>query len=125
DITRRLRGITGVARVTLVGAITREITVEIRPRDLQASGVGVAQVVEALQAQNLAAPVGRVEGALDERTVRLRGRLQSPADFEQLIVSQAGGRLVRLGDVATVRDGAAEPRSAALFDDEEAVGIDI
>ena len=36
-ITRRLRGITGVASVNLVGAIERELVVEIRPRDLQAS----------------------------------------------------------------------------------------
>jgi HAE1 family hydrophobic/amphiphilic exporter-1 len=77
DITRRLRGISGVASVDLVGAIERELVVEIRPRDLQAAGVSVGQVVQALQAQNLAVPVGRLEGALDERTIRLKGRLIS------------------------------------------------
>jgi HAE1 family hydrophobic/amphiphilic exporter-1 len=125
DITRRLRGIPGVASVDLVGGIERELVVEIRPRDLQASGVSVAQVVQALQAQNLAAPVGRLEGDLQERTIRLKGRLDAPADFKQLVIGQAAGRVIRLGDVADVRDATEEPRSFALFNDEEAVGINI
>ena len=49
-------------------------------------------MVQALRAQNLAAPVGRVNGPLDERTIRLRGRLDKPADFAQLVVAQRGGR---------------------------------
>ncbi|HLG60144.1 MAG TPA: efflux RND transporter permease subunit [Vicinamibacterales bacterium] len=124
-ITRRLRAITGVASVNLLGAIERELVVEIRPRDLQAAGVSVAQVVQALQAQNLASPVGRLEGQMDERTIRLKGRLESPSDFKQLTVSQSQGRVVRLGDLADVRDATEEPRSSALYNNEEAVGIDI
>src|SRR4030095_15002190 len=125
DITRRLRAISGVASVNLVGAIERELVVEIRPRDLQATGVSVAQLVQALQSQNLASPVGRLAGQLDERTIRLKGRLDSPADFKQLVVSQSGGRIVRLGDLADVRDSTEEPRSFALYNDESAVGINI
>ena len=125
DITRRLRGIAGVAEVDLVGNIERELVIEIQPRALQAAGVSVADVVRAVQSQNLASPVGRLEGELDERTIRLKGRLDAPSDFAQLVVSESGGRIVRLGDVAQVRDGTEEPRSIALYDDEAAVGIDI
>ena len=108
DITRELRGLSGIAEVNVVGGIERELTVELRPQALQASGISVGQVVQALQAQNLAAPVGRLTGDLDERTIRLRGRLETPADFEQLVVSESKGRIVRLGDVADVHDGAEE-----------------
>ncbi len=125
EITRRLRGIPGVAQVDLVGGIERELVVEIRPRDLQASGVSVAQLVQAIQSQNLASPVGRLEGELDERTIRLKGRLDGPSDFKELVVSQSGGRVVRLGDVADVKDATEEPRSFALYNAEEAVGINI
>ena len=125
DITRRLRGIPGVATVNLVGGIERELVVEIRPKALQSAGVSVAQLVQAVQSQNLASPVGRLEGDLDERTIRLKGRLERPSDFSQLVVAESGGRIVRLGDVAQVRDGTEEPRSTALYDDEEAVGLDI
>jgi hydrophobic/amphiphilic exporter-1 (mainly G- bacteria), HAE1 family len=125
DITRQLRGIPGVAQVNVVGGVERELVVELRPRDLQASGISVGQVVQALQTQNLAAPVGRLEGDLDERTIRLKGRLDGPSDFAQIVVSEANGRVVHLSDIATVRDGTEERRSLAAFNDEEAVGIDI
>ncbi|MBA2571454.1 MAG: efflux RND transporter permease subunit, partial [Gemmatimonadetes bacterium] len=124
-LTRQLRGINGVAQVNVVGALERELTVELRPDALQAAGVGVGQVVGALQQQNLAVPVGRLSGDLNERTIRLRGRLESPRDFEQLVVTQSAGRVVRLGDVATIRDATEEPRSLALFNGDQAVGIDI
>jgi HAE1 family hydrophobic/amphiphilic exporter-1 len=125
DITRRLRGIPGVAEVEVVGGIERELTVELRPRDLQAAGLSVAQVVQALQAQNLAAPVGRLNGQFDERTIRLLGRLEKPADFARVPIAQSQGRVIRLGDVADAKDGTEEPRSAAVYNAEEAVGIDV
>src|SRR5919106_1317781 len=52
DITRELRGLTGIAEVNVVGGVERELTVELRPQALQASGVSVAEVVQGLQAQN-------------------------------------------------------------------------
>jgi HAE1 family hydrophobic/amphiphilic exporter-1 len=125
EITRRLRGIPGVAEVQVIGGIERELTVELRPRDLQAAGLSVGDVVQALQAQNLAAPVGRLNGQFDERTIRLLGRLEKPADFARLPIAQSQGRVIRLGDVADARDGTEEPRSAAVFNGEDAVGIDV
>lgn len=129
-ITRELRAIAGVADVQTFGKVERELTVEIVPSRLQATGVSVGQVVQALQLQNLAAPVGRVTGALDERSIRLAGRLESPAEFANLVITERNGRLVRLGEVANVKDATEEPRTLALFGtpergDQEAVAIDV
>jgi HAE1 family hydrophobic/amphiphilic exporter-1 len=124
-ITRELKGLQGVAEVAVRGKVERELTVEVRPADLQAAGVGVGQVVAALQQQNLAVPVGRLNGQFDERTIRLRGRLAGPAEFQQLVVAEREGRVIRLGEVANVRDGTEEARSVALFNGQPAVGIDI
>ncbi len=124
-ITRELRSIPGVAEVTVTGKQERELTVELRPAALQAARVSVAQVVQALQAQNLAAPVGRVQGEYDERAIRLQGRLTGPAEFAQLVVAERNGVLIRLGQVADVRDGIEEQRTLALYSGTEAVGIDI
>src|SRR5690606_868129 len=124
-VVRELRSVPGVAQVTISGKLERELTVELDPSRLEATGIAVSDVVQALQLQNLAAPVGRVEGALDERTIRLKGRLDGPEDFERLVVAERGGQLVRLGDVANVRDGTEEQRTLALYDDREAVGLEI
>jgi HAE1 family hydrophobic/amphiphilic exporter-1 len=124
-ITRELRSIAGVADVQVSGGVKRELTVNLDPRRLQSAGVSVPQVVAALQAGNLAVPVGRVTSALDERTIRLQGRLQSPDDFMQLVVSERNGRVLRLGDVATAVDGVEEQRTIALYNGRDAVGIEI
>ncbi|HEY7568261.1 MAG TPA: efflux RND transporter permease subunit, partial [Gemmatimonadaceae bacterium] len=124
-VTRELRSVSGVANVSLAGGIERELTVELRPDALQSAHVSVSEVVQALQGQNLAAPVGRVNGPLDERTIRLRGKLLSPDEFTQLVVSEKSGNIVRLGQVATVKDGTEEPRTMALFNGREAVGVDV
>ena len=55
--------------------------------------MSVAQVVQSLQAQNLAAPVGRLNGALDERAIRLRGRLDTPEDFARLVIAERDGAI--------------------------------
>jgi multidrug efflux pump subunit AcrB len=117
--------IAGVASARVVGGVQRELTVELRREALQSTGVGVAQVVRALEAQNLAGPVGRVSGRFEERTIRLRGRFDRAEEFAAAVITQGPGPIVRLGDVADVRDGVEEPRSAAILNDADAVGIDV
>ena len=124
-IVRELQSLPGVARVDVVGGLDPELMVEVDPQRLQAAGVSVGQVMVALQGANLAAPVGRLTGAREERTIRLQGRLQRPVDFESITLYGAGGKLVRLGEVATITVGTEEPRSLALFNGREAVGVDV
>nr|MBP6715502.1 efflux RND transporter permease subunit [Acidobacteriota bacterium] len=124
-ITRQLRAITGVGEVEIAGEHAREMTIDLRPDAMQASGISVGEVVAALQSQNLAVPVGQLLGKFDERTIRLRGRLETAEDFTQLIVAERGGRVIRLGDVATAHVGIAETRTGAYYSGLESVGIDV
>ncbi|MCC7008103.1 MAG: efflux RND transporter permease subunit [Acidobacteria bacterium] len=124
-ISRRLRALAGVGEVEIAGANTREMTIDVRPDALQAASVSMGEVVAAVSAQNLAAPVGRLLGIHDERTIRLGGRVTTADQFAAIVVANRDGRLVRLGDVATVHVGVEEPRTAALFGGREAVGIDV
>ena len=124
-IERALTSLSGVADVTIVGGLERELTVEVRPEALAAAGLTVADITRVLAAENLEAPVGRLEQGPTERALRLRGRVQTPEEFAEIIVSRTDARLVRLGEVAEVRDGTEEARSAAFFNDRTAVGIDV
>ncbi len=124
-VIRAIRAVAGVGQATVVGGVYPEMTIEVDPVRLEAAGLSVAQVVQAVQAQNLAAPVGRLNGPADERTIRLKGRLESAADFANLVVAGRGGRLIRLGDVARVYEGAEEQRTLAIYDSRPAVGIEV
>ncbi len=125
SITRELQSLSGVARVDVVGGVEPELLVELHPDALEASGVSVGQVIGALQTSNLAAPVGRVTAAREERTIRLSGRLTKPEDFAAITLYGSQGKLVRLGDVATVSVGTEEARSLAFMNGEQAVGVNV
>jgi hydrophobic/amphiphilic exporter-1 (mainly G- bacteria), HAE1 family len=120
-----LRAIPGVAQVNVVGGDSAQLNVNVRPNDLAAVGVGIDQVVNAIRAQNLAAPVGNVNSALEQRSIRLEGRLDRPEDFSALVISSRNGQLVTLGQLADVEAGAAEPLSAAFYNGRQAIGLDI
>jgi HAE1 family hydrophobic/amphiphilic exporter-1 len=92
-----LRAIAGVAQVNVVGGDSAQLTINVRPTDLSAFGVGIDQVVNAVRAQNLAAPVGQVNTALEQRSIRLEGRFEHPEEFNQLVIAQRGGNLITLG----------------------------
>jgi HAE1 family hydrophobic/amphiphilic exporter-1 len=124
-ITRAIRAIPGVAEATVVGGVKRELTVELRTGALQAAGVSVSDVVNALTTQNLAAPVGRITSGMRETAIRLAGRPERPEDFENLVVTSRNGQVIRLGQLARIADGHQEPRTLALFNAQMAVGIDI
>ncbi len=124
-IGSEIRGVPGVAQVNIAGADSATLNVILDPARLAGSGVGVDQVVNALRAQNLAAPVGRITGAERERSIRLAGRIEQPEEFASLAVGARNGTVIPLGQVATVERGTAERRSAAMYDSSEAIGLDI
>ncbi len=122
-IARELRTVPGVALVELEGEQEREMTVFLRSEAMREVNVSVTDVLSALRAQNLAAPVGRVENGLDEQSIRLLGRLKDVAAFEQVVVKRQGDATVRLGQVADIQDGHAEQRSYSLFNGQPSVGV--
>ena len=119
----KFRAIDGVATVDVNGALHRELSVLLRAEKLREYNVSVSEVVTALRNQNTTAPVGRVKGILDEQSIRLVGRIESPAEFEQIVIKQRGNETVHLGDVATIEDGFAELSGFSLRNGHPNVGI--
>ncbi len=119
----RLRGIAGVANVNISGSLKRELSVLVRAEKLREHNVSIGEVVAAVRAQNTNAPVGKVQGALDEESIRLVGRIESPAEFQSIVVKRFGGQVVRLADVATINDSFADIASFSIRSGKPNVGI--
>ncbi len=110
-VGREIRSVPGVARVDIAGEQARELTVNLIPDALVQFGISPAQVVQAVQGQNLAAPVGRLDGTRSEQTIRLEGRIEDPESFNRIPVGMGNGgprRLPRRG-----RDGRGRRRGGA------------
>ena len=124
-LSDKFRAIDGVAVVSVGGALKRELSVLLRAEKLREYNTSVAEVVSALRAQNTTAPVGRVQGTLDEQSIRLVGRIESPREFEQVVLKRRGNEVVRLGQVAEVADGFAELGSVSVRNGLPNVGISV
>ena len=121
----RFRGIDGVATVNVNGSLQRELSVLLHAQKLREYNISVSDVVNALRAQNTTAPVGRIKGELDEQSIRLVGRIESPREFEDIVLKRSGAEVVRLGQVATIEDGFAEMSSYSLRNARPNVGISV
>ncbi len=115
-VTKRLVGIPGVAQVGRGGGVTREIRVDLDPVKLQAFGITAAQVNASLRQLNLDATGGRTEISGAEQAVRVLGGAKTALQLRDTRISIPGGREVRLGDIANVRDGTSEQRQIARLD---------
>ncbi|WP_343632065.1 efflux RND transporter permease subunit [Roseateles sp.] len=125
QLADRFRAIPGTATVSVNGSLKRELSVLLNAQKLREFNVSVTEVVNALRMQNTTAPVGKVRGQLEDQSIRLLGRIESPADFNQIVVKRSGSELIRLGQVATVQDGFAEQTGLSVRNGHPNVGIAI
>lgn len=95
----RLQTIPGVAEVRIFGEKRYAMRLWMDPNRLAAYQVTPLDVRDALQAENLELPSGRIEGNDVELTVRTLSRLEAPEEFNHLIIREESGRLVRFSDL--------------------------
>ena len=112
-VQTRIESIEGVGGVNIVGGNKRQIRVQVNPDALRAYGLSPAQLTAVLAQENQEVPAGRIERGATERLVRVTGRIVNPKAFADIPVAVRRGTPVRIGDVATVVDGAENRRSAA------------
>jgi hydrophobe/amphiphile efflux-1 (HAE1) family protein len=121
----RFRAIEGVSTVNVNGSLRRELSVLLRADKLREYNVSAGEVTSALRVQNTNAPVGKVRGEMDEKGIRLIGRIERPEDFSQIVVKRSGDTIVRLNQVAEIRDGFADIDSASIHSGNPNVGISV
>ncbi|MCB2185208.1 MAG: efflux RND transporter permease subunit [Deltaproteobacteria bacterium] len=125
-----LQRILGVGEVRVGGGRKKEIHLWLQREALAAYGVGVDEVVQALTAQHVEVPGGKIESADKEFLIRTVGEFLTPAQFNDLIVVYRGGTPVRLKDLGFARAAREESMGVARFTtqaegSEKTVGVGI
>ena len=124
-VARTLQGINGVGSVTRSGGVDREIRVSLDPKKLLALGVTAANVNAQLRATNVDLAGGRGEIAGEEQAIRTLAGARSIGDLSALPIWLPGGRKVRLDDLGSVTDGAAEARTFTRLDGQPIVAFGV
>jgi hydrophobe/amphiphile efflux-1 (HAE1) family protein len=124
-IVKSLENLPGVARVNVNGRVTRQILIQIKPEALTALGIGVDQVITAVQNANQDVPAGRLTRGVTDSVVRIEGKIKDPAQFGRIIVAQQGGGPVYMNQVADVIDGEKDQDSISRINGRPAISLDV
>lgn len=107
----RLQTVPGVSEVSIWGEKKYAMRLFIDPAKLSAYGLTPLDVRDALNRENVELPSGRIEGSLTELTIRTLGRLNTPQDFNNLIIKENVGSVVRFRDIGYAELGALNDRT--------------
>ena len=100
--------------------------IEVAREDLREYGLTLGEIAEIIKVSSEDIPAGTVETSAQEILLRVKERRQSADEFEQIeIISGPDGAVVRLGDIATVRDGFEEAGFHSQFNQQPSVEINI
>lgn len=124
-VVNRFKNLDGVADVTVNGERTYAMRVWIDAARLAGQGLTVQDVETAIRNQNADIPAGRIESLEREFTVLSKTALGTAEEFAQIVLKEAGGLQVRLGDVARVELGTADVRRESRYNGVTAISIGI
>src|SRR3990172_2074816 len=121
----QLQTLSGVAEVRLFGDREYSMRIWLDPERLAAFQLTPQDVELALRRQNVEVPSGRIESLQREFTVLAETDLRTPAQFNDLIIKDATGYLVRLGDVGHAELGALDERRIVRFNGKPAIALGV
>jgi hydrophobic/amphiphilic exporter-1 (mainly G- bacteria), HAE1 family len=122
-IKQVLETVENVGEVSFTGDRHREIQLLLDENRMNAYGLTVDQVRNAVQRQNVEIPGGSFITKHEEIALRTMGRIQDVEDFNKIIIAYSGGAVITFKDIGRVLDTVEEPRSVARLDGREAVSL--
>jgi len=120
-----LSRVQGVAQVNLIGGQEREIQVNINATRLQAFGLSLAQVQNAVLSSNLDFPTGSVQTREQDVLIRLAGKYKTVEELRNLVVLNKDGAQVRLKDVADVQDTQKDVEKLARVNQQSSIALQV
>ncbi|NVO19785.1 MAG: efflux RND transporter permease subunit [Bacteroidetes bacterium] len=116
----------GVSQVELIGGEEREIRVSVDNQKLEARGISILHITQAVQASNIDFPTGKIKGDNNQMIIRLSGKFTDVESLKELVVSvDRNGSPVKLKDIADVLDTKKETKNIYRINGVNSLGINI
>jgi hydrophobic/amphiphilic exporter-1 (mainly G- bacteria), HAE1 family len=125
NIKRKLENAYGVGQVSIIGNLARQINVHLSPASMRETGIGVDQIIAALRNSNQEIPAGEIERAEQTEQIRVKGKIEDPRQFADVVIVDRNRIPIRLEQIAEVQDSIEEPKSKALLNNRAIVAMDI
>lgn len=124
-VTPALTALPGVGSATVVGGLDNQVNIAVDPGLLVAFGIGISDVVSALQQDNQTLPTGSIVDGMLVQTIQINAEVETVEGFRDVVIASNGGETITIADVATVTLGPSDREGLAFRDGEQALAIDV
>jgi multidrug efflux pump len=125
DLQDDIEGLPEITRVDIVGALTREIQINLDLYKSQSAGLSFYDIQSAIQGENVNISGGELNVDGVRRTLRVKGEFKSMEQIANIRLRSSTGASVRLGDVAEVIDSSEEQQDFARLDNKKVVTLNV
>jgi multidrug efflux pump subunit AcrB len=123
-LARELSSTPDLSRIEMLGGRKRTIRVIADPARTSAHGISMQEILQALNANNMAAPSGKNWGSDNVYNIEIGGRLSSAADISNIAVGLRAGKIIHIKDIASIQEGPEErTRVSYLYDKTLSGGV--
>jgi len=125
DAQDKIETLKEITRVDIVGALEREIQIDVDMYKMQAASVSFRDIESAVSAENVTVSAGTITSFGTKYTIRLAGQFKSPDQIKTILLKSASGAMVYIQDVADVKDSFKDQESFARLDGKNVITLNV
>jgi multidrug efflux pump len=125
DMQDRIESLKEITRVEIGGALTREIQVDVDMYKMKAASLTFRDIEQAVSLNNMTVSGGNIDLQKMSRSIRVVGEVTNIDQIKNVILSTSSGAIIKLGDIADVRDGFHQPENFARYNGKNVVTLNV
>ncbi len=125
DMQDRIESLKEITRVEIGGALTREIQIDIDMYKMKAASLTFRDVEQAVSLNNMTVSGGNIDLQQMSRAIRVVGEVTNIDEIKNIVINTSSGALIKLRDIANIRDGFHQPENYARYDGKNVVTLNV
>jgi multidrug efflux pump len=125
ELQDRIESLKEITRVEIGGALTREIQIDIDMYKMKAASLTFRDVEQAVSYNNMTVSGGNIDLQQMSRSIRVVGEVTNIDQIKNIVLGTSSGALIKLGDIASIRDGFHQPENFARYDGKNVVTLNV
>jgi len=125
EMQDRIESLTEITRVEIGGALSREIQIDIDMYKMKVASLTFRDIEQAVSLNNMTVSGGNIDLQGMSRSIRVVGEIQNIDELRNIVINTSSGALIKLRDVAIIRDGYHEPENFARYNGKNVVTLNV
>lgn len=125
NLKDKIESLSEITRVDMVGALDREIQINVDKYKMDAAGVTLAEIERAIKFENMTISGGQISTDNMKRSISISGEFQNLQQFDNIIIKSTSGSIIYLKDIAKIVDSFKEKESYARLDHKNVITLNV